>query len=94
VTEGTNEKLRDEFPPESEVVPTAPEPEPTTGLGPEYTCPVTKTTRRRTIAPKESIVYLTADSNFELEELKPDETYIIGGIVDKNRYKVSKDAMA
>ncbi|KAF5363931.1 hypothetical protein D9756_000279 [Leucocoprinus leucothites] len=39
------------------------------------------------ICAKETIVYLTADSNEELSELKPDETYIIGGIVDHNRYK-------
>jgi tRNA (guanine9-N1)-methyltransferase len=37
---------------------------------------------------KKSIVYLTADSTEELEELLPDETYIIGAIVDRNRYKV------
>ncbi|KAI3601403.1 trna (guanine-n-)-methyltransferase [Moniliophthora roreri] len=36
---------------------------------------------------KASIVYLTADSDEELEELKPEEIYIIGGIVDRNRYK-------
>ncbi|KZT70331.1 hypothetical protein DAEQUDRAFT_750450 [Daedalea quercina L-15889] len=38
-------------------------------------------------APKESVVYLTADSQDELTELKEGETYIIGGIVDHNRYK-------
>jgi tRNA (guanine9-N1)-methyltransferase len=37
---------------------------------------------------KASVVYLTADSDEELTELKPDEVYIIGGIVDRNRYKV------
>lgn len=37
---------------------------------------------------KDAVVYLTADSEEELSELKPDETYIIGGIVDRNRYKV------
>jgi len=36
---------------------------------------------------KQNIVYLTADSGEELEELKPDETYIIGAIVDRKRYK-------
>lgn len=41
-----------------------------------------------TACTKESIVYLTADSDEELSELKPDETYIIGGIVDRNRFKV------
>ncbi|KAG6828658.1 hypothetical protein H0H92_007127 [Tricholoma furcatifolium] len=36
---------------------------------------------------RQSIVYLTADSEVELAELKPHETYIIGGICDHNRYK-------
>ncbi len=36
----------------------------------------------------QSLVYLTADSEEELQTLKEDETYIIGGIVDRNRYKV------
>ena len=39
-------------------------------------------------APKDTIIYLTADSQDELTELKEGETYIIGGIVDHNRYKV------
>lgn len=39
-------------------------------------------------ASLESVVYLTADSNEELLELKEDETYVIGGIVDHNRYTV------
>ena len=36
-----------------------------------------------------NIVYLTADSLDELLELNEGETYIIGGICDHNRYKVS-----
>ncbi|KAL0950160.1 hypothetical protein HGRIS_010154 [Hohenbuehelia grisea] len=38
-------------------------------------------------ALRNSVVYLTADSEYELLELKEDETYIIGGICDHNRYK-------
>ncbi|PPR02646.1 hypothetical protein CVT24_002129 [Panaeolus cyanescens] len=37
--------------------------------------------------PRDKIVYLTADTEEELTELLPDEVYIIGGIVDHNRYK-------
>jgi Trm5-related predicted tRNA methylase len=47
----------------------------------------------RSQAPKSSVVYLTADSSDELLELKEGETYIIGGICDKNRYKVSGRAL-
>ena len=46
-----------------------------------------KITRKST--PKSTVVYLTADSEDELSELGPDETYIIGGICDHNRYKVT-----
>jgi len=41
-------------------------------------------------AAQNTVVYLTADSEEELTGLNPDETYIIGGICDHNRYKVVK----
>lgn len=37
----------------------------------------------------QNVIYLTADSEEELIELKPEEIYIIGGICDHNRYKVA-----
>ncbi len=37
--------------------------------------------------PRAQLVYLTADSENLLTSLKPDEIYIIGGIVDHNRHK-------
>ncbi|KAG2060221.1 hypothetical protein BDR06DRAFT_948306 [Suillus hirtellus] len=38
-------------------------------------------------AHRASVVYLTADSEEELVELKEGEVYVIGGICDHNRYK-------
>ncbi|KAL8674889.1 MAG: hypothetical protein Q9168_000692 [Polycauliona sp. 1 TL-2023] len=38
-------------------------------------------------SPLGEVVYLTSDSPETLTELKPYSTYIIGGIVDKNRHK-------
>lgn len=35
----------------------------------------------------DQLVYLTADSPHELQELDPGKAYIIGGIVDRNRHK-------
>lgn len=43
--------------------------------------------------PQQNVVYLTADSEEELTELKPEEVYIIGGICDHNRYKVNTSVL-
>ena len=39
------------------------------------------------VEQRKDLVYLTADSEHELEDFKEDDIYIIGGIVDRNRYK-------
>jgi tRNA (guanine9-N1)-methyltransferase len=39
---------------------------------------------------REELVYLTADSPNVLSQVDPAKVYVIGGIVDRNRYKVAK----
>lgn len=48
---------------------------------------------KRSRSEKDAVIYLTADADDELEELREGETYILGGIVDHNRYKVRIDIL-
>ncbi|RVX75414.1 hypothetical protein B0A52_00767 [Exophiala mesophila] len=43
--------------------------------------------RQRELQEQGEIVYLTSDSDYTLTTLKPYSTYIVGGLVDKNRHK-------
>jgi len=43
--------------------------------------------RPRSTAPKSSLIYLTGDSPNVLSSIEPNHTYILGGIVDRNRHK-------
>ncbi|KOS13006.1 hypothetical protein Malapachy_1429 [Malassezia pachydermatis] len=38
-------------------------------------------------ASKDDVIYLTADTDDTIDALEPGKTYVIGGIVDRNRYK-------
>ena len=47
--------------------------------------------RAQAKSSKDTVVYITADSAEELSEIKPEETYIIGGVSDLSvRYKVGR----
>lgn len=39
---------------------------------------------------KEDVVYLTADSDETIDRLEEGKTYVIGAVVDRNRYKVCR----
>jgi hypothetical protein len=41
------------------------------------------------ICNKEQLVYLTADTDTILQCIEDDKVYVIGGLVDRNRHKVS-----
>ncbi|KIV96371.1 hypothetical protein PV10_00252 [Exophiala mesophila] len=43
--------------------------------------------RQQELQDQGEIVYLTSDSDYTLTTLKPYSTYIVGGLVDKNRHK-------
>lgn len=39
-------------------------------------------------SPKTDLIYLSADADEELDKIDLNSTFIIGGIVDRNRHKV------
>ncbi len=57
------------------------------GIQKEFPAPENTDTDSAGPKPAPSIVYLTSDSPYTLEYLLPNTSYIIGGIVDKNRHK-------
>ena len=59
--------------------------QPSSGIQKEFPAP--ENTDSADPEPAPSIVYLTSDSPYTLEYLSPNTSYIIGGIVDKNRHK-------
>lgn len=42
----------------------------------------------------ENFVYLSADASDVLKEIDPSKSYIIGGLVDRNRHKVANSVKA
>lgn len=52
----------------------------------EYVYSVTESKEKEEI--KKDIIYLTADSDNDINELKSENSYIIGGIVDRNKHKL------
>ncbi|KAI9643633.1 tRNA (guanine(9)-N(1))-methyltransferase [Ciborinia camelliae] len=82
-TESAQPEIKEEEPSKSNPAPTetpeAPEPSesiPSTSNAPEFTP-----------TPQPNIIYLSSDSENTLTTLTPNTTYVIGGIVDKNRHK-------
>ncbi|CUA70259.1 tRNA (guanine(9)-N1)-methyltransferase [Rhizoctonia solani] len=60
---------------------------PSAGLKQRRAPKLDPTPQVRSACPRESVIYLSADAEDEILELKEGETYVIGGIVDRNRYK-------
>lgn len=61
--------------------------QPSTDPGSQLPASEAPSTNDEAPAPLPQIVYLTSDSPHTLEILSPNTSYIIGGIVDKNRHK-------
>ncbi|GAA5894275.1 hypothetical protein JCM5296_004701 [Sporobolomyces johnsonii] len=66
----------------------APAPAPASSSSPSPTIAIGSLRGRpRSTTPKSSVVYLTGDSPNVLTAIVPGTTYVLGGIVDRNRYK-------